>query len=269
MKKTLGILAGLSLLAMAGAASAQVVDDPLHGMICTGAGTGCSNAADNGNFTPLPNGQIINWGFSISPGPATGNLDLVFLVPTNTINVNTFNLPNVTDNGGGPLSASVFSRTNLFTSATGGNGQGGIGGYLGAGAFSPTDNFDNAKAGETALINPGFGGSFLAFTLNLNNISLNDVGSTNLPNDFSFGSNLPAGTVIIGLFTELTGKDGSPCDKNCLIGTAASADLVVTSLAAVPAPIVGAGLPGLMFAIGGLLALNRRRKFNQGLHLPA
>jgi hypothetical protein len=37
---------------------------------------------------------------------------------------------------------------------------------------------------------------------------------------------------------------------------------------AVPGPIVGAGLPGLLAAFAGLFALNRRRRQNSGSHLP-
>jgi len=254
MKRLSGMLASIALLISCGTGQAVTLDDPLHGIICTGAGTGCSNAADNGTFTPLS--QTNNWSFAISPGPATGDLTLVFLVPTNQINVALFNLPGITDNSLPTVGATVFDRVNLFTAASPG-----VASYLGlAGAFSPTNNFANTSAGE-AVENPGFLGAFLAFTLTLNDITLGDVGSTTTANNFSFGSNLPAGTVILGLFIEEFDKKGDPCTNNCAIGTAASADLVITPFAS-ETPIPGAVW---LFASGaaGLGALLRRRRKQQ------
>jgi hypothetical protein len=85
-KVLLPVLGFLALvLAFGGTVWADTVDDPLHGF-CNGTGTGiCS---DNQTNTPL--GNSTTFGFSISPGPQTGDLLLDILVPNNyTIPVST------------------------------------------------------------------------------------------------------------------------------------------------------------------------------------
>jgi hypothetical protein len=237
--KTLLLSSVLALSAFG--AQAQVLDDPLHSVVCGSGGTGCVNT-DNGSFAPLNSSQ--NWGFEISPpNPNSGTLFLGFLVPTNSIDVNTFLLPTLTDNGGGPIAESVISRTTLLTAGNGSN----IASYLNlGGTFSPTDNFSNASAGESTE-NPGFTGSFLAFKASIPGITLDSQGSTTIANDFSFGSNLPAGTVIIGFFSFLDSNNVQQ-----YVGTAASGDLVVTPTSAVPEPSTWAmmllGFIGLGFA---------------------
>jgi hypothetical protein len=240
MKKLL-LATTMMTLAMAIPAKADsIIGDPLHGMVCSGpGGTGCSNSGDNGSFTPL--GSVANWAFSVSPGPQTGNLTLVFGVPTDEINPATFLLPGLTDNGGG-VTTNVFSRVSFFNAGTPL-----LATYLGLGSFSPTDSFSNMSAGTSAA-DPGFGGNFLVFTATIPGITLNDTSSTTALNDFSFGNNLPAGTFIDGLFV-------TPTEN---IATAASAHLVVQPLA-VPGPIAGAGIPGLIGACGTMLMLGRRR----------
>lgn len=253
MRKVLFLLASVAALSASPAkADTVILDDPLHGMICSGAGTGCTNAADNGSFTPLS--SVSNWGFSISPGPATGNLTLAILVPTNSINVATFNLPSLTDNGGPSLGEFVFSRTTLFNVGDGSS----LAAYLNlpnAASYSPTDNFANASAGE-ATEDPAFNGNFLAFTITLPGITLGDTSATTIANDFAFGGNLPAGTVILGLFNELVDKNGNAV--NSFIGTAASADLVITPFASSETPLPAAVW---LFAGGlGVLGVFARRK---------
>jgi hypothetical protein len=78
-KVLLPVLGCLALvLASGGATWADTVDDPLHGF-CNGTGTG--TCSDNGTNTPL--GNSTTFGFSISPGPQTGDLLLDILVPSN------------------------------------------------------------------------------------------------------------------------------------------------------------------------------------------
>jgi hypothetical protein len=230
-------------------AKADDILDPLHGMQCT-AGT-CTNT-DNGSFAPLVG---TDFGFTISGvqggGGATGTFTLVIGVPTDQLSG--FSLPSLSDNGVTlATQPTLFSSSNFYNSGSVGLAQ-----FLGLGTgFSPTDNFSNLSQGISQA-DPGFSGNLELFTLTLTNFSLDaNNPPQSLLNDFNFGSNLPAGTILTGLFVYPSGCTGTACND---VGTAASGHLVEQS-STVPGPIVGAGLPGLVTALFGMIGLNRFRK---------
>jgi hypothetical protein len=227
MKRT--VLAGLALLAGVGFAQADTFDplDPLISYSCTGTSGGCAQN-DNGTFTPLSN---LGFGWKIAPGPATGNLTIGVFVPTNEINLPTFVLPGLTDNGGSLLLALKIAA--LLNAADGAS----IATYLGlpnAGSYSPTDNFANL-----------FTGNYEGFKITIPNLTLDGQGGgSTLLNEFLFGANLPAGSVIVGFFEELSGPN-----PGGFVGTAASNDLVVTPQLVDTTPI-----PGAIWLFGSALA---------------
>jgi hypothetical protein len=237
------LLATAALLAIWATTQAKAdgvtLDDPLHGMTCVG--TTCTNAGDNGTFTPL---SSLNFGFTISPGPATGDLTLVFGVPTDEA---TGTLPVLKD-GATTITTSLFSASNFYNSGSPVLSQ-----FISlSGNFSPTDNFSNLSAGTLAA-DPSFSGQFELFTATLTGITLSQTcQGCSILNELNFVSNLPpAGSFITGLFVT-TDNQGNPA----FVGTAASGHLV----AQVPGPIVGAGLPGLAAGCVSLIALVRRRR---------
>jgi hypothetical protein len=88
-----------------------------------------------------------------------------------------------------------------------------------------------------------------SFALNDLSLPLNPSGS------LSLGSSANNALIDIRLFTDASNgsggaSDGAYIDNVVLSGTAAP----------VPGPVVGAGLPGLMAACGGLVVLARRRR---------
>src|SRR5215469_8554945 len=62
----------------AAALSAPAAADPLHGY-CSGVG----QCIDNGTNSPTSNNPPTNFGFTTSPGPASGSLTIDVLVPNN------------------------------------------------------------------------------------------------------------------------------------------------------------------------------------------
>jgi len=221
-------------------ANATTIEDPLHGTCLVGC---VANAGPPPNIS-IPNPPL-NFGFQASPAQLTGGgLTMDFLVPVAD------GVPgsiSVTGSLGGALSftANLFSATPWTT--------GFLDAYLGISA-QPNNPLDAiANSGCDAMgqnctgffVVQGFAGNY---TIPQQGTDLT-LGTTPL---WSIPGGIPTGSTILAFYNN--GTD--------ILATANSSALNVAS---VPGPIVGAGLPGLVTALFGMLGLQRWRRRRNGV----
>jgi len=138
--------------------------------------------------------------------------------------------------------------------------------WLNVSGFTGTLTADNLSA-NAVFQNPATGNPVDGFGNFLQDIALNAPGGANFDgNTLSF--HLHATTLTLAnLITSTAQGSGLPTNflfaadiGNQCTGSGAGATCVTTGFVTTPGPVLGAGVPGLVAACGGLLGLARRRR---------
>ncbi len=213
-------------------ARADTIIDPLHGF-CNGT-IPAGSCTDNGTNTPL-GANSTNFGFSISPGPQTGELFIDILVPNNYSIPASFSLTGI---HGGTANSLAIAATASLVSATAWT-SGFLDAYLGISA-SPTNGI-GAYLPTTQTLDPAATG-FYVFQA--------DIGQTKIW-DNANETNGPVFDMISGLGGDLGAYIVAFCGTGCTspyVATANSGALLVNGRTPprVPEPsallLLGAGL---------------------------
>ena len=208
MRRVLLLVLGVLMLALACGGAAWA--DAMHGQ-CNG-----SPCLDNGTNTPL--GTSTTFGFTISPGPQTGDLIIDFLVPNNDAKPGSFAL-NFANN--------VLAGTATLFSATAWT-SGSLAAYLGISA-NPANPI-GAYLPATQALDPGATGFFvfqvdLGTQTILGNSGAGAAGGTfNIPGNF--GSDF-GGYILAFCGTGCKGPDVATANSGALLVTPEPASLTM------------------------------------------
>ena len=252
----------IASFALAGAAHADVILDPLHGW-CNN-GVAMRTCTDLGANTPIDLGASTQFGFNISPGPQTGDMLLVFLVPDD-LNPLPASIA-VTGTNGGTDNTDPISATATLFSVNEWNSKG-LDTYLG---FSATPaNGIGAYLPNAQALDPNIMG-FFVYTANLGDTTIAQTDNSGPP-IFDVTADigaLPLGSYIVAYCGKpsagATIPDNSTAcfgnDKNPVIATANSGALLVTDGRIPPEEIPEPGMLALLsVALLGFGATMRRR----------
>jgi hypothetical protein len=249
-----------SLISCVVGASTLTVDnvlDPLHGYCNPG------NCTDNGVISPDSSNPPVNFGFTVSPGPQTGDYYLVILVPDNE-DTAALNASGFAVTGSGAGTATELSTLD-WTSGTlpdflSANDPAFLGGTANPSPANPIGAYLTMGVdGNFAGTHDAGATGFFVFGLNVGTQTLNDPSNPNSNPEDSILTGLPVGSVILGFLNTGNGR---------VIATANSGAIVEStqfSQPPPPPPPPTVPEPGSMVLLGtGLIsvATRLRRKKN-------
>jgi hypothetical protein len=213
------------------------IDDPLHGY-CQGVG----QCVDNGTNSPTTNNSPVNFGFTVSPGPASGDFLLDVLVPNNESKPASF-----------AITGTHTGTATLFSATPWTSGQ--LDSYLGI-SGNPTNGI-GAYLPSTQALDPGATG-FFVYQVDLGNTLLQDASNPNVNPLLNISPDLPLASYIVAFLNE-----GTAANPNW-IATANSGAIFERdgpTVSAVPEPTS-------IVLLGSILCIVCRGIYNQGRLKP-